>query len=148
MKIIFLKDAPGQGRRGEIKEVSEGYASNFLIPKGFAQVATAEIQQKIAKEGREADAKRQKDAAKMAALKTDLEKRTFTLKVKVGDKGQVFGGVHEKDIVDVINQKMNSQIDRHQVEIGATIKQIGSHQVKLKLAGGLAVNVNINVEAN
>jgi large subunit ribosomal protein L9 len=147
MKIIFLKDVPGQGRRGEIKEVSEGYAANFLVPKKLAQLATANIQVKIAKESKEAEIKKLKEIEKLNHLKSELEKRTFTLKVKVGDKGQVFGGVHEKDIAEVINQKMNANIDRHQVEIGAPIKQIGIHDVKLKLTSGISANVKINVEA-
>ena len=147
MKVIFIKDVPGQGRRCEIKEVSEGYASNFLIPKKFAQLATAEIQQKISKESKEAEDKKLKEIEKLQNLKQDLEKRVFTVKVKVGDKGQVFGGVHEKDIAQAVGQKTDTNIDRHQVEISAPIKQIGPHQIKLKLAGGIIANLKINVEA-
>ena len=147
MKVIFIKDVPGQGRKGEVKDVSEGYASNFLIPRKFVQLATAEIQAKIIKEQKEMEVKHQKERAKMQALKGDLEKRTFTLKVKVGDKGQVFGGVHEKDIAEAVSAKMDVLIDRHQIEIDAPIKQIGLQQIKLKLAGGITANVKISVEA-
>ncbi len=98
MKVIYIKYDPGGGRRGEIKEVNEGFARNFLIKKGFAQAATPEIQAKIAKENKEADLKKQRESQKVKDLLAELEKRTFTVKIKVGNKGQIFSGVHDKDI--------------------------------------------------
>jgi len=147
MKVIFIKDAPGQGRKGEIKEVSEGYAHNFLIPKGFAQTATADIQAKIAKESKEAEAKKQKESVRLLQFKADMEKRTFAVKVKVGDKGQIFGSIHEKDIALVIASKMNIQLEKHQVELISSIKALGEHKVKVKLGSGVTATVKINAEA-
>jgi large subunit ribosomal protein L9 len=147
MKIIFIKDVAGAGKKGEVKDVNEGYARNFLIAKGFAQIATADIQNKIAKEAREAETKKQKEIGKLLELKQDLEKRLFTLKVKVGDKGQVFGGVHEKDIATLISSKISHPLEKNQVEITLAIKQLGEHQIKVKLGGGITANVKINVEA-
>ena len=147
MKVIFVKELTGTGKKGEIKDVNDGYAKNFLIAKGFAQVATAEIQAKMAKEQKEADAKLQKDLVRLQSLKQDLEKRTFTVKVKVGDKGQIFSGVHEKDIVKAVNDVMHSALDKNQVDLRAVIKQLGQQEVKLRLAGGILANVKINVEA-
>jgi len=146
MKIIFIKDLPGSAKKGEIKDVSDGYAQNFLIAKGFARVATAEIQEKIAKENKEREIKKLKEIEKLRTLKLDLEKRTFTVKVKVGDKGQVFGGVHEKDVAKVISDKIGRAIEKNQVEIPSAIKQLGEHQVKVKLSGGITANVKIKVE--
>ena len=147
MKIIFIKDFQGGGKKGEIKDVSEGYAKNFLIAKGFARVATVDIQNKIAKEAKEALGKRQKELDKLQALRQDLEKRIFVVKVKVGDKGQVFGGVHEKDVAKVISDKTGGAVEKNQVEIPAAIKQLGEHQVKVKLSGGIIASVKIKVEA-
>jgi large subunit ribosomal protein L9 len=147
MRVIFIKDAPGQGKKGEIKEVSEGYASNFLIPKGFAQIATKQIQDKVAKETREGQAKQAKSEARSQALKNDLEKRTFTVRVKVGDKGQIFGGVKEKDVVDAINSKMNTQFDKSALNMPHGIKTIGTHQATIKLGQGMKAAISINIEA-
>lgn len=147
MKVIFLKELTGAGKKGEIKEVSDGYAKNFLIAKGFAQVATAEIQSKMAKEAKEAEAKHQKEISQLQSLKADLEKRVFAVKVKVGDKGQIFSGVHEKDVIKVINDVMRTTLDKNQVDLKAVIKQLGQHEVKLRLAGGISASVKINVEA-
>ena len=148
MKVIFVKELSGTAKKGEIKDVSDGYAKNFLIAKGFAQIATAEIQGKIAKEAKEAEIKKLKEIEKLQGLKLDLEKRIFIVKVKVGDKGQVFGGVHEKDVAKVISDKTGGAVEKNQVEIPAAIKQLGDHQVKVKLAGGIIANVKIKVEAN
>lgn len=148
MRVIFLKDVPGGGKRGEIKEVSDGYANNFLLAKGFAQVATSAIQAKIAKEGKEALVKKEKEAARLEGLKTDLEKRVFTVKVKVGDKGQIFSGVHEKDVITAINSKMNFQLEKNQVDLDKPIKELGEHKVKLKLGNNLSAVINIHVEAS
>lgn len=147
MKIIYLKDQPGGGKKGEIKDVADGYAKNFLIAKGFVQVATAEIIARVEKESKEAKAKNDRELAKLQAFKGDLEKRIFSVKVKVGDKGQVFGGVREKDIAEAVSAKIGQNIDRHQIEIANVIKGLGEHQVKLKLASGIIASLNIKVEA-
>lgn len=147
MKVIFLKDVPGQGRKGEIKEVSYGYGQNFLIAKKFAQTASPEIQQKMAKEAREAAEKRDREIIKLNTLKTDLEKRIFAVRMKVGDKGQIFSGVHEKDIIVAINSKMGLALEKNQIELGAIIKGLGMHSAKVKLAQGIVAVIQLNVEA-
>ena len=147
MKIIFIKDQPGAGKKGEIKDVNDGYAKNFLIAKGFAVVATAEIQAKVAKEKKEADIKRLKEIGKLEALKTDLEKRVFTLKIKVGDKGQIFSGVHEKDILAAVNSKMGLSLEKNQILLDKPIKELGEHKVKVKLAANLPATISLDVEA-
>jgi large subunit ribosomal protein L9 len=147
MKIIYLKDQPGVARKGELKDVNEGYAENFLIPKGFARPATADIQHKMAKEAKEAQGKRLKEIEKLNNLKAEIEKRVFTVKVKVGGKGQVFGGVHEKDIALVISEKTGYGVHKNQVSISSPIKQVGEHIVTVKLAQGIVANAKIKAEA-
>lgn len=147
MKVIFLKDTPGQGRRGEVKEVSDGFAKNFLIAKGFAQVATVDMQNRLNKEAKEQEVKKQKQILNAQSLKQDLEKRIFIVKVKVGAKGQIFGAVHEKEIVVAVNGKLATEFEKSQVEISTPIKTLGEHTVKIKLAPGVLASVKINVEA-
>lgn len=147
MKVIFLKDTPNQGRRGEVKEVSDGFAKNFLIAKGFAQVATVDMQNRLNKEAKEQEAKKQKQILNAQSLKQDLEKKTFSVKVKVGAKGQIFGAVHEKEIVVAVNGKLATEFEKSQVEISTPIKTLGEHTVKIKLAPGVLASVKINVEA-
>lgn len=146
MKVIFIKDQPGGGKKGQLKEVSDGYAMNFLIPKGFAQVATTQIISRLEKEAREADAKKNKEKEQAQKLKNEIAKRTFKVAVKVGDRGQVFGGIHEKDVALVISEKMGLNFDKNQVELPVVIKDLGEYIVKLKLSGGILAEAKIKVE--
>jgi large subunit ribosomal protein L9 len=147
MKVILLKDVPKLGRKGAVMEVSEGHANNFLVPRGFAKIATAEIQQKAAVEAQGEAARQEKQAAQLRQLKTYLEKHTFSLKVKVGDKGQVFGGIHGKDIAAAINSQAGGNIEKTQVEGLHGIKTLGEHEITVKLGHGIAAKTKLNIEA-
>jgi large subunit ribosomal protein L9 len=147
MKVILTNHIKGVGKKGDIKEVSDGFAKNFLIAKGFAQVATVDMQNRLNKEAKEQEAKKQKQILNAQSLKQDLEKRIFIVKVKVGAKGQIFGAVHEKEIVVAVNGKLATEFEKSQVEILTPIKTLGEHTVKIKLAPGVLASVKINVEA-
>lgn len=147
MKVIFVKDSPGQGRKGEVKEVSEGFAKNFLIAKGLAQAVTPQLQQRLQKEEKEQAAKQQREIARQQAMKSEIEKRSFSLRVKVGDKGQIFGGVHEKEIAGIISARLGTTIEKNQIEIAKPIKAPGEHLVSVKLGPGLSARAKINLEA-
>ncbi len=147
MKVILLTDIPKVGRRGEIKEVSNGLANNMLIPKKLAVIATKEAETKHTQEQKNQNVAKQK-ALKMAENhKVDLERRTFTVKVKVGDKGQVFSGVHEKDIAAAIFQKTKIELEKHQIDAHHGIKTLGKHVVNIKLGQGVTAKAKINLEA-
>ena len=147
MRVLFIKDGPS-GKKGQIKDVSDGYAQNFLIPKGFAQVATPELQAKLQKESKEAESKKLKEIEKLQALRADMEKREFSVKVKVGDKGQVFGGVHEKDIAKAVGEKMGIAVEKSQVKLPGIVKELGSAQARLDLGSGIIANIKIKIEKN
>lgn len=147
MKVLFLKDIKGQGRKGELKEVSEGYALNFLIKNGHAAAATEKIQ---TKEKQKADAKTaevEKTKAKHLALKADIEKRHFTVLAKAGDAGKLFGAVREKDVAEVISQKIGKTIDKSSVRIDSTIRTVGEHVVRIELEKGLEARATLEIKA-
>lgn len=146
MKIILLKDVPKIGKRGEIKEVSAGYGTNFLIKKGLAKLATSEATAKLAQEQKEIAEKQSKNKDRYEQARKDLEKRTFTVKVKTGDKGQIFNAVHEKDIAQSIYQKTKIQLDKSQIIIPKGIKQLGEHLIEIKLGLGIRAKTKINLE--
>lgn len=147
MKIVLLKDVPKIGRKGEIKEVSDGFGNNMLIRKGLAQLATKEVQEKVARENQESAQKLVKLKSQLERQKRELEKQTFTLKVKVGDKGQIFSGIHEKDIIAAVEEKAKITLDKSQIDLHSGIKSQGQHQIKLKLGQGINATLKINIEA-
>ena len=147
MKIILLDDVPKVGRKNEIKEVSDGLAKNMLIPKGLAIFATADAQAKLIKKAKEKTESKNKAHDKIEHNKSELERRTFTVKVKVGDKGQIFSGVHEKDIASAVFQKTKITLDKTGIQAHKAIKELGEHLVTVKLGQGISANIKINVES-
>mgnify|MGYP003556473130 FL=1 len=147
MQVILLTDVPKVGRKGELKNVSDGLGKNMLIRKGLAILATKEAQDKIARETKADKAGKEKALAKYRDQKQELEKRTFTVKVKVGDKGQIFSSIHEKDVAAAIFQKTKIQLDKHHFEPLHGIKQLGEHFVSIKLGQGITAKTKINLEA-
>ena len=80
-------------------------------------------------------------------MQIELEKRTFRLQVKVGDKGQIFGGVHEKEIAKAVNTKLNSSLDKSQFIVPHGLKDLGLHEITVKLGGGLTTKIKVNLES-
>lgn len=147
MKVILLKDVPKVGKKGEVKNVSDGYAKNLLIKNGLATAATQEAANKLAKEVKEKSEKQNRLQTKAHEQKHELERRIFTVKTKVGDKGQVFGGVHEKDIIAAIFQKTKISLEKAQIDAHKGIKALGEHVIDIKLGHGVRAKTKINLEA-
>ena len=127
--------------------MSEGFAKNFLIAKGLAQAVTPQLQQRLQKEEKEQAAKQQRENARLQALRQEIEKRSFSLRVKVGEKGQIFGGVHEKEVAGAIAGKLGAVIEKNQIHIAQPIKTPGEHLVKVRLGPGVIAQAKINLEA-
>ena len=147
MKVILLKDVPKIGRKGEIKDVADGFAKNMLIRKGLASLATGDAQAKLAKEKKDKSDAAAKTKSQAEKQRQDLEKRTFTIKVKTGEQGQIFGGIHEQDVAKAIFQKTKLKLEKSQIQVPHGIKSIGQHVATVKLAGGITANVKINLES-
>ncbi|MGN1372591.1 MAG: 50S ribosomal protein L9 [Candidatus Coproplasma sp.] len=145
MKVILLQDVKGQGKKGEVKEVNDGYARNFLIKKGLAVEATAtrinELNQK-----QQANAYHKEEELKaMRALAKEIDGKTFILNIKVGQNGKVFGSVTAADISDCL-KTAGYDIDKKKIVIDGPIKLVGSYSVALKLAEGVAAKINVEVK--
>ena len=133
MKVILLQDVKAQGKKGQIIEVSDGYARNFLFPKKLAAEATADVinSKKISDEA----AQRRADLEKQAALelKARLEKMPVTLKAKAGTGGRLFGSITTKEISDALHEQYQVEIEKSKLSIDNPIKSFGTYEVKAKL---------------
>ena len=129
MKVVLLEDVKSLGKKGEIVEVSEGYARNFIIPKKKAN------EEKIAKEKLE--------AAKELAAK--LNEASISLTIKGGKDGRAFGSVSSKEIEEAIKEQLGLEIDKKKLVIGEPIKTFGNHEVKVKLHKDVTANLNVKV---
>lgn len=145
MKVLFLKDVAGQGRKGELKEVSEGYALNFLVKRGLATVATDKVQKEQEHKAKVAGEMAEKQEARALSQKADIEKRTFEIRAKTGSDGKLFGAVREKDIADALEAKLGTAIDKHKIVLDQPIKSLGEHVATIRLAFQVEARIKLHI---
>lgn len=148
MKVLFVKDVAGQGRKGEVKEVSEGYALNFLVKRGLATIATEKVQKEQELKAKVAGEVAQKQETRALAQKADIEKRTFEIRAKNGADGKLFGAIREKDIAEAVTAKVGFEIDKHDIVLASPIKNLGTHEAILHLSKTTSAKIALRVVAN
>lgn len=144
MKVILLKNVDKVGRAGETKEVAEGYARNFLIPRGFARLATAGAVAKIEAQSRAAVEKAAHDEKRLKKLVKELSGVEIKIAAKVGEGGKLYGsvGAHE---ISIELKKLGFLIDKDQIKLDKPIKDVGGHEVMVKLKEGVEVKILVRV---
>ncbi|MCB6366394.1 50S ribosomal protein L9 [Intestinibacillus massiliensis] len=145
MKVILKADVKGQGKKGELVEVSEGYGRNFLLPRGLAELATADSIN-LMKQADAAKARRielDKQAARETAEKLMAVK--VLVRAKAGQGGRLFGAVTAKEISEALKAQHNIEIDKHKVMLGEAIKAFGTYTVKAKLYPEITGDINVQV---
>jgi large subunit ribosomal protein L9 len=144
MKVIFLQDVKGQGKKGEIKEVSEGYARNFLLPKGVVQIATEGAKKTLNQQAASAQKKKdneKKDAQELAAR---LGEMTVVIKAKAGEGGRLFGAITSKQISEAL-EKLSISIDKRKIELDDPIRVLGVTKVAVKLYPDVKGTLSVQV---
>ena len=144
MKIILLQDVKGQGKKGDLIDVNEGYARNFLIKKGLAEIATATKINELNQKKSSVLYHKQEELKAMKALASEIDGKTFTLKIKVGQTGKVFGSVTASDISEGLKQS-GYEIDKKKILLENPIKTVGAYSVQLKLAEGVSAKITVEV---
>lgn len=147
MKVIVIKDTKNVGKKGEIKNVSDGYAKNFLIPNGIVMEATpANIRDLERKKAADAE-KRATDKASAEILKAKLAEIETVLQTKAGEGGKVFGSVTSKDISDALQAQHGIEIDKKKIVLENPIKQLGEYTITAKLYQEVTAEFKVTVNA-
>lgn len=146
MKVIFLQDVKGKGKKGDIKEVPNGYAQNFLIKNNLAKPANNESMAEL--KGKQ-KAKEKQDAEVLAEakeLKALLEKEETVVKInaKAGEDGRLFGSIPSKQIADALNKQYKIKIDKRKIELDQPIRALGFMQVPVKLHPQVTATINVH----
>lgn len=145
MKVILTKDIRGQGKKGQLVEVSDGYARNFLMPRGLAKEATKE-NLNVMHGQQEAEAYKKQMALEDArALAERLEKITVRIKAKSGDNGKLFGSVTSKEIAEELLSAEHIKIDKKKMVLPDGIKSLGTTEVEIKLHPGVSARLKVAV---
>lgn len=145
MKILFLKDVSGSGRAGEIKEVSDGYARNFLLPKKLATIATKSAINVVEKERREKLEKTKRQEEKLKELSDKLSKSLFVILGKAS-KQHLFAQVTKEQIAEVINKRFELELPPDRIELKTPIKQLGPSEVEIRLAAGNKTLIHLEIK--
>jgi len=143
MKIIFLKDVKGIGKKGEIKEINDGYARNFLILKGFGEQATMGIINKVNKEQAEKNDAHTRKVEQLKKNAESMKNTTLHFSLKAGEKGELFGSVSTKDI-----EKDIVKYDVHDARaiLDHPIKSLGEHKVTIDLGEGITTEILVEIK--
>jgi len=145
MKILLIKDIKSLGKKGEIKEVKEGYGRNFLIAKGFAKLATKDVIKEWEEEQKKNAEIEALEIAELTKEKEVLEKLTINITKKLGNNGHLYGAVTKEDITEALKEQTKIEIDKKQIN-AKNIKSIGEHIVDIKLGHSIHAKLKINVE--
>ena len=148
MKVILTADVKGQGKKGEIKNVSDGYANNFLLKKGLAIPATNDNLNVLKNKNASEEHKRQVELDNAKALKDQLEGKEIVIETKGGDGGKLFGSITSMDIADGIDKTLKIKIDKRKILLKDNIKLAGVYQVELKLHKDVTASIKVNVKSN
>lgn len=145
MKIILLKDVAKVGKKYDIKDISDGYAINLLIPKGIAVAATADAVRRVEIEKlRDEGEKKLHNELLLKNLK-ELDGVTINMTEKANDKGHLFAGVHKIEIIPAIQNQTRLQIDPEHIILEKPIKEVGVHQIQVKV-GNTSIKFNLDIK--
>ena len=147
MEVIFVKDLKGQGKAGDKKNISDGYAKNFLIPKGYAIEANATNLNNL-KGKKDSEAfKKQQELENANMLKEKLENIKLVIKTKSGDNGKLFGSITSKDISEALDKEYNIKIDKKKIVLPDGIKETGEYTIDAKLYPSVVGKIKVAVTA-
>lgn len=142
MKVIFLQDVKGQGKKGQVKDLSEGYVRNFLLPKGLAKLASDGNLKTLEVQNASEEKRKQKEKEDAEALGKRLEEMTIVVKAKAGEGGRLFGAITSKQIAEALAAK-GVKIDKRKIELDEPIRTLGVTQVPVKLHPDVKAKLNV-----
>lgn len=147
MIVILNRDVKGTGKAGDIVKVSDGYARNMLIPKGYAKEATEGNVRNLEKQKAIAVEKKAEEKATAQALAEKINAASVTIKTKAGEGGRIFGSITSKDIADALADQKKLTVDKKKIQLNNPIKQTGEMTVDIKLYPEVMAKLKVTVTA-
>lgn len=147
MRVLLIQNVKNLGKEGEIKEVADGYARNYLIPQGLVREATTTLLKET--QERKVREQKQKDNEKARAeqIKEQLDGKTLKIKARTGGGDKLFGAVTAREIAEVLKQELHVDIDKKKIDLTEPIKHLGQYQIKLKIYPSIQAELKIIVAA-
>jgi large subunit ribosomal protein L9 len=145
MKVIFLKDVKGKGKKGEVKNVADGYAHNFLIKQGLAVEATNSSVSQLEGQKNKEKKQAQEELEEAKKLKETLEALTVEMKAKSGEGGRLFGSITSKQIAEQLKKTHKIKVDKRKIEMNDAIRTLGFTNVPVKLHQDVTATLKVHV---
>ena len=146
MKVILLQDVKGKGKKGQMLEVSDGYARNFMLPKKLAIEATADAINTMRMNDKAAAEKAAKERAEALEISKKLREMTLTVTAKGGGAGRLFGSVTNQEIADALKAKSGIALDKRKIVLSDPIKSVGTYTVTCKLGYEITAPLSVKIE--
>ncbi|AGA59806.1 50S ribosomal protein L9, RplI [Thermobacillus xylanilyticus] len=144
MKVIFLQDVKGQGKKGEVKDVSEGYARNFLLPRGLAKEASQGNLKTLEVQKQSEERRKQQEKQEAEALGKKLDAMTVVIRAKAGEGGRLFGAITSKQVSEAL-AKEGIEVDKRKIELDEPIRTLGVTKVPIKLHPQVRATLSVQV---
>jgi large subunit ribosomal protein L9 len=145
MKVVFLEDVAGKARAGEVKEVADGYARNYLIPKNLAALASPEATIRLEASLTEQANKQAQAEGELIKMAEQLEGREVTLTAKVGAKNRLYGSITSADIAAELEKTSGITIDKRKIELDEPIRELGSFDIAIRLGKDIMPKVKVTI---
>ncbi|HHW61780.1 MAG TPA: 50S ribosomal protein L9 [Syntrophomonadaceae bacterium] len=145
MKVILTEDVKKLGQKGDIVEVANGYGRNYLIPRGMAEEATKEKIKEIKEKNVSQEKKKEREKSEAEELKARIDGKSVTIKARTGSSEKLFGAVTSKEISDILQEELGVSIDKKKIDVPEPIKNLGEHQVRIKLFPEVQAEVKVIV---
>jgi large subunit ribosomal protein L9 len=146
VRVILRREVAGLGRAGDVKDVADGYAQNFLLPRGLAIEATAGELKVLARSRDAKRAKQDRAHADAEELAKRLSETTLVFRLKAGEQGKTFGSITSKDVADALKKEHKIELDRTKVHLAEPLKSLGVHKVEVRLLTDVRANVTVAIE--
>lgn len=146
MRVILKQEVRGLGRPGEVKDVADGYAQNFLLPKGLAIEATASATKHLAQERQALKLKKDREHLDAEELAKRLGAITLAFKLKAGEQGKTFGSVTNKDISEALKREHKIEVERTKIHLADPLKTLGAHSIDIRLMPDVHAKVMVVIE--
>ncbi len=146
MRVILKREVSGLGRPGDVKDVADGYAQNFLLPRGLAIEATAGELKHLAQERQAEKTKKDRAHGEAEELAARLGTLTLVFRLKAGEQGKTFGSVTNKDIAEALRKEHRIEVDRAKIHLEEPLRSLGAHSVEIRLLPDVRVKVTVAVE--
>jgi len=147
MKIAFLEDVPNVAKAGDIKEVADGYARNYILPKKLGVLASADVASVIEAQHHSRSRKEARQEADLVALGQTLEGTEIKLEAKAGSKDRLYGAITAAEIAAKLESQTGISIDKKKIELAEPIRKLGSHQLSIKLGHEVTPKITVTVSA-